>query len=236
MTEIFEALAVVGDAVTEEDCVVYLLASLPPSYDMLVTALEAQSECVPKWKLVTERLRHEELKQKEETPATDSGRKLFFAKQKREPKKQFTCHFCHKPGHFKRDCRKFLASKTHNHGASLVEVKESPAAEETMAHTLATGSDSKSGWTVDSGATCHMSKNKAEFVDLQTLPSPLEVTLSDGHTLEATVEGTVLLETSSVARRKHKRLQIEECFAGPKALLQTAKRIQSLHCWEKYKV
>ena len=56
MTEPFEALAVIGDAVTEEDQVVYLLASFPPSYDMLVTALEAQSENVPKWELVTERL------------------------------------------------------------------------------------------------------------------------------------------------------------------------------------
>lgn len=56
MTEVFESLAVIGDAVTEEDQVVHLLASLPPSYEMLVTALEAQSESVPKWELVTERL------------------------------------------------------------------------------------------------------------------------------------------------------------------------------------
>ena len=53
MTEVFEALAVIDDAVKEEDQVVYLLASLPTSYDMLVTALEAQSENVPKWELVT---------------------------------------------------------------------------------------------------------------------------------------------------------------------------------------
>ena len=67
MTEIFEALAVIGDAVTDEDRVVYLLAGLPPSYDMLLTALEAQSEKfnVPKWELVTERLRRKEVKQKE---------------------------------------------------------------------------------------------------------------------------------------------------------------------------
>ncbi len=47
MTEIFEALAVIGDAVSEEDRVVHLLASLSESFNVLVTALEAQSENVP---------------------------------------------------------------------------------------------------------------------------------------------------------------------------------------------
>ena len=70
MTEIFETLAVIGDALTEEDRVVHLLASLPDLYNMLVTALEAQSENVPKWELVTERLLHEELKLNEKAPIT----------------------------------------------------------------------------------------------------------------------------------------------------------------------
>ena len=81
MTEIFEALAVIGDALTEEDRVVHLLASLPDSYNMLVTALEAQSENIPKWELVTERLLHEELKLNEKAPiSTDiHGRKVLLA-------------------------------------------------------------------------------------------------------------------------------------------------------------
>ena len=70
MTEVFEALAVIGDAMTDEDREVHLLASLPDSYDMLVTALEAQSESVPKWELVTERLIHEELKLQEKSSPT----------------------------------------------------------------------------------------------------------------------------------------------------------------------
>ena len=41
MTELFNELAVVGDVITVEDRVVYLLASLPESYNTLVTALEA---------------------------------------------------------------------------------------------------------------------------------------------------------------------------------------------------
>ncbi len=58
LTEIFEELAVVGNPIEEEDKVVHLLASLPESYSMLVTALEA----VPKMEVATERLLHEERK------------------------------------------------------------------------------------------------------------------------------------------------------------------------------
>ena len=63
MTEIFKELAVVGDPLEEEDQVVYLLASLPESYDKLVLALEANAE-VPQMDVVTERLVHEKRKQK----------------------------------------------------------------------------------------------------------------------------------------------------------------------------
>ena len=63
-TEIFKELSVIGDNVDEEDRVVYLLASLPDSYEMLVTALEA-SENVPTMETVIERLLHEERKSNE---------------------------------------------------------------------------------------------------------------------------------------------------------------------------
>ena len=46
MTEIFDELSVIDDPITEEDRVVHLLASLPDSFSMLVTALEANSESV----------------------------------------------------------------------------------------------------------------------------------------------------------------------------------------------
>ena len=42
MTELFNELTPVGDVISEEDCVVYLLASLPESFSALVTALEAK--------------------------------------------------------------------------------------------------------------------------------------------------------------------------------------------------
>ena len=59
MNEVFNELAVIGDVIEENDLVVYLLASLPESFDVLVTAhaLEA-NEAVPKMEAVIERLIH----------------------------------------------------------------------------------------------------------------------------------------------------------------------------------
>ena len=73
MTELFNELAIVGDAI-EEDRVVYLLASLPDLYNTLVTALEAHEE-VLKMEVVTEKLLHAERKQKEKPSPDSSGDK-----------------------------------------------------------------------------------------------------------------------------------------------------------------
>jgi len=64
MTDIFEELSIVGDPIKEEDRVIHLLACIPPSFDVLVTALEA-SEDVSKMEIVTDRLLCEEIKLKE---------------------------------------------------------------------------------------------------------------------------------------------------------------------------
>ena len=69
LTEIFDGLSIVGDPLDEENQVVYLLANLPESYDMLVTALEASPE-VPKLEIVTERLLHKEIKQRDKESST----------------------------------------------------------------------------------------------------------------------------------------------------------------------
>ena len=74
MTEIFNDLSVIGAAMDEEDKVVTLLASLPDSSDMLVTALEANAT-VPTMETVTERLLHEERKLNEREISVTSSEK-----------------------------------------------------------------------------------------------------------------------------------------------------------------
>ena len=101
MTEIFRELAVVAEPVSEEDQVVHLLASLPDSYDVLVTAMESGAETVPPLETVTEKLLREEQKLREREGA-DDGRKILVSQNNPNPKKkQFPCHYCGKLGHFK---------------------------------------------------------------------------------------------------------------------------------------
>ena len=127
MTELFESLAVIGDAITEEDRVVHLLVSLPDSFDMLVTALEANSDNVPAMENVTERLLREEQKLKGKEAGGD-GKALSDTKESSE-KRQGNCQYCKKPGHFKRECKAFAhaqlkKSKSGRHSANQAAEQE----------------------------------------------------------------------------------------------------------------
>lgn len=207
MTELFQELAVLDAAVSEEDKVVHLLASLPKSYDMLVTALEA-NDTVPSMEKVTERLLHKERKMRDKsTGYDDSERKALTAghtmKQESKPK----CHFCKKPGHFKRDCWKFAAhqrrqekekseSRTRQSASKAATRPTSISSDDEalliVGHALSVAS--KGNWIIDSGATSHMCNNKEQFNELNPLDKPVQVSLGDGHVLDATHEGTVALE------------------------------------------
>ena len=98
MTEIFNALSVMDAPVSEEDRVIYLLASLPESFGVFVTALEA-SATVPAMDVVMERLLHEERKHKEKEESHDEKAMVM------QPRRFYGhCYHCGKQGHLKRDC------------------------------------------------------------------------------------------------------------------------------------
>ena len=98
LTETFNDLSVLGDNITDEDRVVHLLASLPDSYSVLVTALEANSE-VPSMETVTEQPLHEERKLLEH-----QNDKAMAAMRHGAGKRGPRCYKCGESGHLKRDC------------------------------------------------------------------------------------------------------------------------------------
>ena len=109
MTEVFCGLAEMDSALMEEDKVVYLLASLPELFDVLVAALEACSE-VPKMDVVAEKSLHEERKLSDHAGINCTLDEKALATKGRYPKKKGPCHHCGKTGHYKRECWK-LADK-----------------------------------------------------------------------------------------------------------------------------
>ena len=194
LTELFEELAVVGDPMKEEDQVVHLLASLPESFNVLVTALEANAD-VPKMEVVTERLLHEERKH-QDNAGSSSSKALSVSRQKKGPR----CFHCGKPGHYRRDCRQLKAenekSKPHSKNSKPVKNQASVGQHSNdesdalvVEQVLQAGGTGN--WIVDSGATCHMCHNKKLFSEFQPLVKPTEVTLGDGHALKGTGHGTV---------------------------------------------
>ncbi len=137
VTELFKALSVIDVAVSERDQVVHLLASLPNLFSMLVIALEANSEAMPK---------------------------IGKTSQK---KRDLTCHFCKKPGHFKRKLAQLEASKNAGkpkHAANAAEKEQVPNLtsddEAIIVFSHALSATSKDNWIIDSGATCHMCNNE----------------------------------------------------------------------------
>ena len=102
MTELFDALAVAGETVSGEDHVVYLLARLPDSYNVLVTALEASAE-VPKLGVVTERILHQERKAKEKEAYSTNDNAMPSHAVPRRPKPK--CYNCGKMGHIQQYCK-----------------------------------------------------------------------------------------------------------------------------------
>ena len=100
MIEIFNELASVGVDITDEDRIVYLLASLPDLYDTLVTTLEASAN-VPTLEVVTERLLHEERKKLEHN---SDGRVDGAMHARRRRHGGPRCYKCQKYGHIQRNC------------------------------------------------------------------------------------------------------------------------------------
>lgn len=182
--EHFDRLDAAGTELDKDTKICMLLRSLPPSFDNLVIALDSRSDDdismdVVKSKLMDEYHRRLE---REGGSATKSEKAMRSAESARNEKR--VCHFCKKPGHIQRNCRKFLASKKDRESAMKNKKEESVKAK--AAH------GENKGVAFDSGASAHMTNDRSFFASLNEFAGGW-ITLADGKRTQIQGEGSGIL-------------------------------------------
>ena len=217
MIEIFDSLSVVGHVIEEEDRVVHILASLPESYQMLVTALEANPE-VPQLEVVTERLLHEEKKLKEKSGQRRSPEDALFVRSKSGGP---VCFYCGQTGHIKKFCEEWKKKNEEEEKKGVNKKQNEEASYFCKQGKIGKGgkfsqdSDSDSDidcialvsqvstvehskpWIIDSAASQHMCSNPRAMKNLKKLDITQKIKVGNGQYVEAKAEGTVKLEVNA---------------------------------------
>ena len=164
MKMLADKLASIGSPVSEEDQVVTLLGSLPPSYATIVTALEARGDDMA-LDFVQESLIHHEQKHNLAPTTTGSPQDtaLFGQRRKGPP----VCWYCNEAGHVQRFCPKKKGKSSHGATVADEEALDDRKGEAAFITPARTGG----AWIVDSGASSHMTPNREYFASYKCLIS-----------------------------------------------------------------
>lgn len=167
-----------------------LLATLPSSYDGLVTAMEAREE--DKLACAYERSKIiEEYKRRQERDETNSDAAALKVYDKREPYK-FHCFYCKEDGHIKRNCPKFKRianAKNYRQSANLVDRENISGTSDEILFVFGSFED----WVVDSGATVHVCCSKDKFTDFDDNHRE-NIAVANGQEVTAIGKGTIVFE------------------------------------------
>ncbi len=171
--------------------------------------------------VVTERLLREEEKlkgkqasEREPKALVTGGTNPRTSGNPRAGSKPFNCHYCGKPGHFKRDCRKWAKRRSEGGGYKRLS-KQCSGNQDAMLIGQALAAKSGSEWLVDSGATSHMVNERRLLTEVQYFDPGESVTLGDGNRLEVKSVGTVDVEMS-LTNGSTRKCSLQEVLYVPK--------------------
>jgi len=220
-----------GENVSDITIMAKVLNSLPAKYSAFVTAWESANQTLDR---LRERLVKEESRMTilDETTgalaamSTTSGKneQKTLKKQKIRSKKDMTCHYCQKPGHFQKNCFK----KKKESQASEEKSKAHGSTNEAFAAKVPTNqildSATQDVWLLDSGPSKHMTFCRDWLSNMEPCDNE-EVSLGDGGVCKVLGRGTVYIKTyqQSVARQS----------TGRRTLCTELKQ-ESLLCWSMY--
>jgi hypothetical protein len=169
---------------------------LPECFDALTTALETR----PDDELTLQLIRSKLIDQAAKEYADMEIKKEIAMKVGQKKSSDVECFYCHKTGHVKKYCRKYLADKEEEKSESGNENWRAHAAMNTgnnkqytfMMTGGSTFLDNK-GWIVDSGSTSHMCCDRDQFVEMREKRD--NVSVANGRETQVKGIGTVLLKT-----------------------------------------
>jgi hypothetical protein len=113
-------------------------------------------------------------------------------------KTKATCHFCHKPGHFKANCFKFSSQHKKEEEAAKIATqtksndRDNEAIVSTQQYCFKTHCEEHGKWYADSGVTCHMTNSKLHFNTLSE-SEPEIVRIANGDTIKTKGVGNLYL-------------------------------------------
>ena len=169
LMENVEKLKTMGDEkFAEKYAVSFLLNSLPDEYDNLMTAMDSIPESELTLDYVKERLKSEWVKKNQQSLEETSALKVSSGSSKAKE-----CYFCHKPGHYKRECREFKRYMTNQKKDNRQNQAKSAKCvfsaeddrEKDWIFFLKDETESDS-WYVDSGSAFHICNDRKFFTKL----------------------------------------------------------------------
>jgi transposase InsO family protein len=201
-------LVIAGQECDDDTFILTILDGLPRDYFPVVTIIESASKLPDLAEVQGQLLRAEEKLARERTQrASNSSRgnqdTAFVARSNDRE-----CFYCHKKGHFKRECRKRIADekrekerqKGANQHVALAATEEFPA-------------DADSVWVIDSGSDRHIVRD----INLLFERVPVDantIRWGNGSSSRAVAEGTAALGYTPVSKRK---VLIERVLCVPDA-------------------